>query len=197
VASRSSNLRGHPISQSLPRHRYDLLERRRPLEVRVQRGSRRGPRQIRIRYSGAGVPAVQPDGSLSLAAGDQSLIESAPYIYQEFGGRTATVEGRYAIRGDGSVGFALGHYDPARTLIIDPLMTYSTLVGTNDFNAATAIAVDSCRRRIHRRLHRFGRPAYRQSRAEFQFRERSGIRSQAESRRQHPRILHLYGRVGR
>jgi hypothetical protein len=101
------------------------------------------PGQIRIRYRGAGGPVVHPDGSLSLVAGDRSLTEAAPYIYQEFGGSTATVQGRYAIHGDGSVGFALGHYDPATTLIIDPLMTYSTLVGTNDFNAATAIAVDS------------------------------------------------------
>jgi hypothetical protein len=101
------------------------------------------PRQIRIRYRGAGVSAIQPDGSLSWVAGDRSLTEAAPYIYQEFGGIKATVESRYVIHDDGSVGFALGHYDPARTVMIDPLMTYSTLVGTNDFNAATAIAVDS------------------------------------------------------
>jgi Beta-propeller repeat len=99
--------------------------------------------QIRIRYRGAGVPAVQPDGSLSLVAGDRRLTEGAPYIYQELGSVKASVEGRYSIHRDGSVGFALGYYDPARPLIIDPLMTYSTLVGTNNFNAATAIAVDS------------------------------------------------------
>ena len=97
----------------------------------------------RVPYRGAPVPAIQVDGSLSLVAGDQTLIEAAPYIYQEFSGTKATVEGRYVIHQDGSVGFALGHYDPARTLIIDPLITYSTLVGTNNFNAATAIAVDS------------------------------------------------------
>jgi hypothetical protein len=101
------------------------------------------PRQIRIHYRGAGVPAVQPDGSLSLAAGDWNLTEAAPSIYQESGGNKAKIQGRYVIHHDGSVGFALGHYDPASTLIIDPLMTYSTLVGTNNFNAATAIAVDS------------------------------------------------------
>jgi hypothetical protein len=99
--------------------------------------------QIRIRYRGAGVPAVQPDGSLSLVSGDQSFTEAAPYVYQERGGSQAAVEGRYAIHGDGSVGFALGHYDPTRTLFIDPLMTYSALIGTNEFNAATAIAVDT------------------------------------------------------
>jgi hypothetical protein len=101
------------------------------------------PGQIRIRYGGAGIPAIQPDGSLSFVAGDRTLTEAAPYIYQEFNEIKATVEGRYVIHHDGSIGFALGHYDRARPLIIDPLMTYSTLVGANNFNAATAIAVDS------------------------------------------------------
>jgi hypothetical protein len=101
------------------------------------------PTRIRIRYKGAGAPAVEPDGALSVALGDQRLRDAAPYIYQERDGAKTTVEGRYCLRTDGTVGFSLGDYDPARPLVIDPLMTYSTLVGAADFNAANAIAVDS------------------------------------------------------
>jgi hypothetical protein len=99
--------------------------------------------RIRIRYTGAGPPVVQPDGALSIANGKQSLNEGPPYIYQVQDGVKIPVEGRYAIDSRGAVGFALGPYDRARPLIIDPLMTYSSLVGATSFNAATAIAVDN------------------------------------------------------
>ena len=101
------------------------------------------PARIRIRYSGPGRPSIGPDGALSVAVGDQRFTEGAPYIYQERNGAKATVTGRYTIRTGGAVGFGLGDYDPALPLIIDPLMTYSTQIGANNFNAATAVAVDS------------------------------------------------------
>jgi hypothetical protein len=101
------------------------------------------PSRIQIHYGGAGTPAVQPDGSLSLAVGEQRLNEAAPYVYQERNGAKTPVQGRYAVGMDGSVGFFLGDYDRAMPLIIDPLMAYSLLVGATNFNAANAIAVDS------------------------------------------------------
>jgi hypothetical protein len=101
------------------------------------------PARIRIRYGGAGAPALQPDGALSIAVGVERLGEAPPCIYQERNGVNTPVEGRYALRADGAVGFSVGAYDTARPLIIDPLMSYSTLVGATGFNAATAIAVDS------------------------------------------------------
>ena len=39
------------------------------------------------------------------------------------------------------MGFALGPYDPGRTLIIDPILDYSTYLGPN--SVANAIAVDA------------------------------------------------------
>ena len=110
-------------------------------EFVVARGA--DPARIRFRYSGAGRPTVQPDGALSIPVGEHWLSEGAPFVYQERDGVKAPVEGRYALAADGAVGFALGPYDTARPLIIDPVMTYSTLVGSTGFNAATAIAVDA------------------------------------------------------
>jgi hypothetical protein len=101
------------------------------------------PSRIRFRYAGAGVPAIQPDGTLSIAVHEQRLSEDPPYIYQQRNGAKLAVEGRYALRADGAVGFALGDYDRTLPLIIDPLLSYSTTVGATGFNAATAIAVDS------------------------------------------------------
>jgi hypothetical protein len=101
------------------------------------------PARIRIRYTGAGPPTVGPDGALSIPVGTRRLGEGVPHIYQKRNGVSVTVEGRYALAGDGAVGFALGPYDTARPLIIDPVLSFSMLVGGTGFNAATAIAVDS------------------------------------------------------
>jgi len=101
------------------------------------------PARIRIRYAGAGTVAIQPDGALSVPVKGRRLGEGAPYIYQEQNGVRLTVNGRYALAGNGAVGFALGPYDTSRPLIIDPVLSYSMLVGGTGFNAANAIAVDS------------------------------------------------------
>ena len=101
------------------------------------------PSRIRIRYVGTGPPAIEPDGALSLPLGTKRLAEGRPYIYQVLNGVSVTVEGRYLLSRDGAVGFALGRYDTARALIIDPVLSFSMLVGGTGFNAASAIAVDS------------------------------------------------------
>jgi hypothetical protein len=102
------------------------------------------PARIRVRYAGAGPPTVQPDGSIAIPMGAARLVEGAPYIYQQRNGAPAAVEGRYTLYADGSVGFVLGAYDRSRPLIIDPVLSFSTLVGgSSGFTAATAIAVDA------------------------------------------------------
>jgi hypothetical protein len=103
------------------------------------------PARIRIRYAGAGRVSIEQDGSLSISipVGGRALGEGTPHIYQERDGGPVTVEGRYALAGDGAVGFALGPYDKAQPLIIDPVLSFSTLLGGTGFNAATAIAVDA------------------------------------------------------
>jgi len=101
------------------------------------------PARILIRYAGAGPPTVQPGGALSIPVGEQRLTEDTPYIYQERNGIAVPVEGRYWLAAGGAVGFAVGPYDRAKPLIIDPALSFSTLIGATGFNAATAIAVDA------------------------------------------------------
>jgi hypothetical protein len=101
------------------------------------------PARIRIRYAGAGAPAVERDGSLSIPLGGRRMTEGPLLIYQERNGARTAVEGRYVPAADGTMGFALGSYDPARPLIIDPVLSFSTLLGGTGFNAATGIAVDA------------------------------------------------------
>ncbi len=100
-------------------------------------------RQIRIRYLGAGPARVDADGSLLVAASSGTLRELPPTAYQDRAGKRVSVEARFELQSDGTVGFALGRHDPSLPLVIDPLLSYSTLLGGSSADAANAIAVDS------------------------------------------------------
>ena len=64
-----------------------------------------------------------------------------PFAYQEVDGGKQTVAANYVIRRDGGVAFRLGKYDPSHTLIIDPILSYSTYLGGSNIDGANAIAV--------------------------------------------------------
>jgi Ca2+-binding RTX toxin-like protein len=99
------------------------------------------PGQIALRFDGALRTEVNADGDLVLhmAAGD--VVQHAPVVYQEFDGVRAGVTGAYVVRDDGSIGFELGDYDPARPLVIDPVLTYGTYLGGSGDETGFAIAL--------------------------------------------------------
>jgi hypothetical protein len=99
--------------------------------------------QIRIRYWGAGRARVDADGSLLVATSSGTLRELPPTAYQYHAGKRFPVEARFELQPDGTVGFALGPHDLSLPLVIDPVLSYSTLLGGSGGDAANAIAVDS------------------------------------------------------
>jgi hypothetical protein len=99
------------------------------------------PTLIRVRYLG-GKPWIDRDGSLVVRAGDREFREHAPLVYQESDGVRQSVTGKFHILDDGAVGFELGAYDQANTLVIDPVLSYSTLLGGAGTDTATALAVE-------------------------------------------------------
>src|SRR5580698_6167258 len=101
------------------------------------------PSQIRVRYLGAGEVRIDADGALAITVNGETLHERAPEIYQDRGGKRVAVEGRFQAGADGAFGFALGGYDRFLPLVIDPVLSYSTLLGGSGADAANALAVDS------------------------------------------------------
>lgn len=101
------------------------------------------PSAIRLHFEGVSGLDTDAEGNLVLhtAAGD--VVQLAPKIYQEIGGHKQMISGRYLLVGDHEVGFALDTYDPSRTLVIDPVMVFSTFLGGTGFDAAYGVAVDS------------------------------------------------------
>lgn len=102
------------------------------------------PANIRWSYAGAtGVSIDKASGNLhiGLAGTSTPLVEEAPIAWQNIGGSQVPVAVDYTLT-NGTVGFALGSYNPAHALIIDPAITYATYVGGGSGDAATGLAVD-------------------------------------------------------
>jgi uncharacterized repeat protein (TIGR01451 family) len=110
------------------------------------------PGRIRWRYAGAaGVRVDETSGDLliSLATSgpgvdaQPKVVEHAPVAWQSIEGRHVPVSARYALNPDGSLGFALGAYDHAYPLVLDPTLSFSTYLGGSNQESARAVAVDS------------------------------------------------------
>jgi len=97
--------------------------------------------RVRLRFRGAWRIEVDRSGNLIVRARHGCISFHKPVIYQLKSDKRLPIEGQFRIFADGSAGFSLGHYDHTLPLIIDPILDYSTYLGTT--SGATAIAVDS------------------------------------------------------
>ena len=100
------------------------------------------PSQVGISFAGARGLRVEANGDLSMRVGAGEIRQLRPVIYQEVDGVRRPVMGSYVLRGQNKVGFLLGHYDPGKALVIDPVLSYSTYIGGSDADYSEAVAVD-------------------------------------------------------
>nr|MDT0663329.1 SBBP repeat-containing protein [Micromonospora sp. DSM 115978] len=102
---------------------------------------------IRLAYRGADGLTTDEAGSLMVDTAVGALRDNPPVSYQLVHGKRVPVESRYLLggadAGNRSYGFAVDGYDPARELVIDPGLEYSTFLGGFGNQAGTAIAVDA------------------------------------------------------
>jgi Beta-propeller repeat len=98
------------------------------------------PNAIRLAFSGAKSLSLGRGGELLLALPGGTLRQPRPVAYQEVAGERRAVEARYSLD-RGHVGFAIGRYDHARPLVIDPKIDYATYLGRQGFEWASGIAV--------------------------------------------------------
>src|SRR5438105_1351963 len=96
------------------------------------------PKVITLNFDGQGAPKLEPNGDIILGADSGEVRLKAPRVYQISGDKQQTVAGHFAVRQDGKFGFELGAYDRRRTLIIDPVLTYSTYLGGSGDEACPA-----------------------------------------------------------
>jgi hypothetical protein len=97
------------------------------------------PRAIRLTVSGARKLELNVLGNLVIRTGQGPLVLHRPIAYQPGNGARKEVEAEFMLHDEAEFSFRVGAYDTGKPLVIDPVLSYSTL-----FNASpTAIAADS------------------------------------------------------
>lgn len=100
------------------------------------------PKNIRMNFQGAESVRLNEQGDLILKTRTGELRQHKPFAYQDDGGLKREVASRFVLDGQ-TVKFALGKYDKTRPLVIDPVLSYSTLLGGGLLDTPDAMAVDA------------------------------------------------------
>ena len=98
--------------------------------------------QIRLRYN---VPVkVDDSGSLVFSFPTGEMRDSRPVAWQEIEGNRVPVEATYRLISEQEVGFKTGSYDSRYQLVIDPVLSWNTFLGSSaDADHGYSIAVDT------------------------------------------------------
>lgn len=102
------------------------------------------PKVIKFRLEGANkISLDEKTGSLLLALEHGEVRLNKPFIYQHTAqGNRSEVKGNYAIKGN-EISFKVRGFDSRKPLVIDPVLSYSTYLGSPGNEVAFGIAVDS------------------------------------------------------
>jgi hypothetical protein len=101
------------------------------------------PRAVRLAFDGAESVNLDGTGRLLIEGPGGRLTQDPPTAYQLVDGQRHEVDSRFATDAAGRVSFELGSYDSAVSLVIDPVIGYSTFLGGEHSDIANAVAVDS------------------------------------------------------
>ena len=100
------------------------------------------PNRITLAFDGADRIRLQPSGDLEIGVGGSRLMLRRPHSYQEIAGVRREVGSSFALQGS-VVAFRLGRYDRNYSLVIDPVLAYSTFLGGSSDEVAFGVATDS------------------------------------------------------
>jgi hypothetical protein len=101
------------------------------------------PGAIRMDFPDATDLEVNAAGQLIVTTKAAQYVLTAPVAYQPAVTGTHAVGVEYVLLGGTEVGFIVGPYDAARTLIIDPTLIFSTFVGGSGGEVVGAMAVSA------------------------------------------------------
>ena len=101
------------------------------------------PNVIAINFEGADGLKVDAQGELVLHTRGSEIRQRKPFIYQEVDGVRHEIAGSYKLNDTNTVGFQLAEYDTSKPLVIDPVLVYSTFLGTSAEDVGHDITVDA------------------------------------------------------
>ncbi len=97
---------------------------------------------IQLAFNQADKIELDSLGDLFVQCGDHLVRFLAPRAFQEINGLIKTVAVRYILRSDKIVQLALGSYNHAEKLVIDPQVVYASYLGGSKDEYGQSIAVD-------------------------------------------------------
>ncbi|HEY6389843.1 MAG TPA: SBBP repeat-containing protein [Bryobacteraceae bacterium] len=106
-------------------------------DFKIAPGAR--PGDIRLSFPGAQKLRLDESGDLLIG----TVKQHRPNAYQQVGGVRHAISASYKLTANNEVIFELAHYDEARSLIIDPTVTFATFLGGADFDQVYAMTLDS------------------------------------------------------
>ena len=100
------------------------------------------PQVIRLHFYGQTGLRLDSNGDLVLKTPAGEIRHKSPRAYQDINGERLDVSARFVVVNDADVCFELGVYASSQTLVIDPVLEYSTYIGGAGRDEGNAIAVD-------------------------------------------------------
>src|SRR5262249_3620787 len=89
---------------------------------------------------------IERDGAVAITTSGGAIRFRAPLIYQQLAERRQIIDGHFhlaiAANGKKKLSFELGPYDHSRTVIIDPVLDYSSYLGGGANDSGSGICVD-------------------------------------------------------
>jgi Beta-propeller repeat len=101
------------------------------------------PAQVALKFQGADKLSLDANGDLVLEVNGGKMRLEAPRVYQTAGGAQKAIDGKFVMQANRQVGFEIGAYDRTRTLVIDPVLAYSTYLGGSGNEFSPSVAVDA------------------------------------------------------
>ena len=97
---------------------------------------------IRLSYAGADAVSLAKSGDLRVRTPLGTVTDARPHSYQRIAGRMVPVASGYGLAGANGIRLRVGAHDPRRPLVIDPEVSYLTLLGGSADDRAFGVAVD-------------------------------------------------------
>ena len=101
------------------------------------------PSLIEMAFDNANAIEQKSNGELLIQLDSAQLTLKAPFTYQLIEGAQKEISSQYLITPEQTITFQLGDYDPNYSLIIDPILVYSSYLGGTGTDAALDIKVNT------------------------------------------------------
>lgn len=99
--------------------------------------------QIQLRFSGTRNLSIYADGNVSITTSNGAIIFRRPFAYQEQNGIRTQIVCTYELTGKNALRFRLGPYNHSLPVTIDPILDYSTYLGSPAGGVISDVAADA------------------------------------------------------